>query len=176
MGKYIDGYTTGNLLIDDAIERKQLQVIEPTRVLPQEIAKVVYKEYNMEPEDIAKTKFYGYSIDLNGDGKEEQIVVLGGQMFSGTGGDSMVILQEGASEGTYEVMQDFTLIRLPLVVEKLKKGQEYSNIYLHASGGGAKSRDICLKYENGRYQTVNEASEVTDYAKLKEEEAFILVE
>lgn len=176
MGRNMDSYATGNYFIDEAIARKQVSVVEATRILPQEIAEVVYKAYNLTPEEISKTKFYGYSIDLNGDGKEEQIVVLSGPTVSGTGGDSMLILEEGAKPDSYKVMQRFTLMRLPIVIGKLKPNQEYADIYVHVSGGGAKPADVCLKYVNGRYQTVNEAEEIKDYASLKDEEAIMLVE
>lgn len=175
MGNLVEDYTTGNPFVDEAIENKQVKVIKATKVLPKEIGEAIYDHYNLEPEEIVKTRFYGYSVDLDNDGHDEEIVVMNGPIFSGTGGDSMVILKEGKAENSYEIMQEFTLVRLPIAIADLEKGQKFSDIIMTTGGGGAKSKTIRLKYIDGRYQTVNEAKELKDIKELKDKEALLLV-
>lgn len=110
---------------------KKISAVEPSPAV--KIAADNY--FKMTEEESETTRYYSYDVDLNGDGIDEVLLVMVGRYTSGSGGDSMLILEpcgtikdgaENAVAGSrslgntdknqYRVQQDFTLIRLPLVI------------------------------------------------------------
>lgn len=72
--------------------------------------------------------------DLNGDGKDEVFVYLLGSIFCGTGGCNMLLFTE--DKGRYTLINDFSLVRLPVFVMP-EKTKGWHNVAWEQSGGGA---------------------------------------
>lgn len=87
-------------------------------------------------------------MDLNGDGTDEVFVFLFGRDFSGTGGNTAVILQQCKDE--YEVIQKFTLVRNPIIISD-NKTNDWNDIIMKVSGGGIPTSYNILKYDGKQY-------------------------
>lgn len=147
--------------------------------------------FKMTAEDSEKTRYYSYDVDLNGDGIDEVMLVMAGMYTSGSGGDSMLILEPCAADNKteYRVRQDFTLIRLPLAIadvvemqpdakkKSVKPHNSYKDIYLRAGGGGAPYRFVKLSADaKGMYCGVNDAEEISEEQMKKIKIKYYLTE
>lgn len=85
-------------------------------------------------------KFQYFSVDLNGDGKDEYFVNFMTSYFCGTGGCSVVLLDHEAG-----VITNFTVMDNPIYVENAKTNG-WKNILVRDRGELKE-----LKYVNGKY-------------------------
>lgn len=126
--------------------------------------KFAINEY-MKFDDEAKkaTRYYYNTVDLNGDGANEIIAVLVGTETSGTGGSTALILEQG--EASWLVKQKLTLVNPPIIVSE-NKTNDYRDLIVYRSGGGADEAYVALTYEDGEYVSVNDAKAVEDMSKI----------
>jgi hypothetical protein len=85
-------------------------------------------------------KFQYFSVDLNGDGKDEYFVNFMTSYFCGTGGCSVVLLDHESN-----VITNFSVMDNPIYAENVKTNG-WKNILVRNRG-----ELKVLKYENGKY-------------------------
>lgn len=85
-------------------------------------------------------KYQYYSIDMNGDGKDEYFVNFLSPYFCGSGGCTMLLLDHEAN-----VITKFTVMQTPVYVEQGEEG-EWRDILVFSEGELKE-----LKYNNGKY-------------------------
>lgn len=86
-------------------------------------------------------KFQAEEIDLNNDGKKEVFIKLSSTYFCGTGGCTILLLDDELN-----LITKFTVADTPIYVKK--SSGNYADLYLRSAG---KWRE--LTYENGSYPT-----------------------
>ncbi|MGB4769929.1 MAG: hypothetical protein WBP58_00625 [Chitinophagaceae bacterium] len=85
-------------------------------------------------EDADGRKFMYVSVDLNDDGKNEYIIGLIGPSFCGSGGCTMLVLNNAFKQTSAFTVVDYPIyIGAPGTKEVTKK---YSNIYAYSKGKG----------------------------------------
>lgn len=99
---------------------------------------------NEEPE----FKYLYNKVDLNGDGKDEVFVLLLGTYFTGSGGSTAIILQEGADG--YELVSRHTLINAPIIVSD-NKTNGWNDLIVMVSGGGYPATFNKLVFDGKEY-------------------------
>lgn len=87
--------------------------------------------------------------DLNDDNKDEVIVYLWGDDFSGTAGGTMIIFQS-LDEG-YEFISKTTAMNMPIIIST-DVTNSFNDLIVTVSGGGInEAYNVVLKFENGTY-------------------------
>ncbi len=88
-------------------------------------------------------------IDLNGDGRQDALVLLENPMyFCGTGGCTMLVFK-GTQSG-FEFVSRSTLIRGPVLVSDTKT-HGWRDLIVEVSGGGIAAKQVALKYTGSEY-------------------------
>lgn len=102
---------------------------------PEETAKIQkFLAAKYPKEDADGRKFMYASVDLNDDGKNEYIVGLVGPSFCGSGGCTMLVLNNAFKQTTAVTVVDYPIyIGFPGSKEVTKK---YSNLYVYSKGKG----------------------------------------
>ncbi|WP_445925147.1 hypothetical protein, partial [Leptodesmis sp.] len=90
--------------------------VELQPAVQQAIASYI-KQQGAPPED--SDRFFADTIDLNGDGTRDAIVVLSTSYWCGTGGCTMLVL-EGQKDKTFRLVSESTLVRPPVTVSDSK--------------------------------------------------------
>lgn len=140
---------TRNIQIKDSyeIDFSNVEFIKSEICPDPKIAEIVYNYFYKENEELNGKYLYNY-IDLNGDGKDEAFVFLFGPDFSGTGGNTGLILQENDCE--YSIIQKFTLVRNPIIISD-DKTNDWNDIIMKVSGGGIPTSYNILKHDGKQY-------------------------
>lgn len=99
-----------------------------------------YLKSDMEMLSEIDRKFQYYSVDLNGDGKDEYFVNFLSPYFCGTGGCTVLLLDHESN-----VITKFTVMNNPIYVEQAKNNG-WSDILVFSEGELKE-----MKYENGKY-------------------------
>lgn len=105
-----------------------------------------------QDEDEDLVYFYN-NIDLNGDNKEEAFVYLIGNLVSGSGGSTALIIDRE----NYDVISEFTLVRNPIIISE-SKTNGWNDIIMQVSGGGSKTGFVEMKF-NGEHYPSNPSTE-----------------
>ncbi len=115
-----------------------------------------YLNYN------GKLVYYYNNIDLNGDNKDEIFVYLLGQLVSGSGGTTSLII-EGEN---YEVISEFTLVQNPIIISK-DKTNGWNDIIMQVTDG-AQSSYVKLEFDGVKYPSnPSIATELDEYEVIK---------
>lgn len=88
------------------------------------------------------------ATDLDGDGRDEVLVVLMGSMFCGTGGCTLQIYR--ITPRGYGLVNDFPISRLPVVVSDARSNG-WRDLWRLETGGGAPSSYVRHAYNGKRY-------------------------
>lgn len=105
---------------------------------------VDYLEYNKDEDD---SLVYHYNnIDLNGDGKKEAFVFLIGDYVSGSGGSVALLIDREK----LEVISDFTLVRVPVVISE-EETNGYKDIIMQVSDASLESSYVIMQYDGQGY-------------------------
>jgi hypothetical protein len=105
------------------------------------------KQQGAPPE--ASDRFYADSIDLNGDGTQDAVVILSTSYWCGTGGCTMLIL-EGQKDKTFRLVSESSLVRPPVTVSD-SKTNGWRDLILTVSGGGMPAKTVALKFDGKKY-------------------------
>lgn len=103
------------------------------------------KPQGMNPED---QKVLAETIDLNGDGTLDAIVVLIGSYWCGSGGCTMKVFH--GHDRHFHPVSTSTLIRTPITVSD-RKTNGWRDLIVEVSGGGIKPKKVALKYDGKKY-------------------------
>jgi hypothetical protein len=133
---------------------------EKNKALEEDIIKVL----KLDDDAAQKTRYYYNYIDLNGDGVKEVFVQLVGPSTSGTGGDTGLILKQ--KNNSFELVQKFTLIRNPIIVSS-GKTNEWNDLILEVSGGGAKAHRVQLKFDGTKYPNLGDGLEMDENTNVE---------
>jgi hypothetical protein len=88
-------------------------------------------------------------LDLNGDGRQDALVLLENPLyFCGTGGCTMLVFK-GTSSG-FEFVSSSSLIRGPLLVSETKT-HGWRDLIVEVSGGGMAAKQVALKFTGSKY-------------------------
>lgn len=105
------------------------------------------KDYYADDELASYPYLYQY-IDLNNDGTNEAVVLLGGINFAGSGGQTMLVMKFENKE--WSTFSRSTLANQPIIIsDSMTNG--YKDIVLYVSGGGAEGNYHTLKYDGTSY-------------------------
>lgn len=120
------------------------------------IEDVIVKALQIPADAQSRTTYYYQAADLDGDGAEDVLAVVAGPYTSGTGGHTMFWLAPD-KKGNWQIRQQWTLVRLPLIItDDWVHG--HKGLIVRRSGGGADPAWVFLSYGDGRYTTVNEGT------------------
>lgn len=103
-----------------------------------------YLEYNKDED--GKLVYYYNKVDLNGDGKCEIFVYLVGEIVSGTGGSTALII----NQENYEVISKFTLVQNPIIISK-EKTNGWNDIIMQVFGGGSEFSYVKMEFDGEKY-------------------------
>lgn len=109
-----------------------------------------HPDYTMETVEIMAQKaryLYG-RFDLDDDGRKEVMVYLLGRYFCGTGGCTLLILQQ--SDSGWRLVNSFPTSRVPVVVRHARSNGWRDLVRLTA-GGGADPAGHLLQFDGERY-------------------------
>jgi len=87
-------------------------------------------------------------VDLNGDGRQDALVLLQNPYWCGTGGCTMLVFK-GTKSG-FEFVSRSSLIRSPVLVSETKT-HGWRDFIVEVSGSGATPRRVALKYTGSKY-------------------------
>lgn len=107
-----------------------------------------YTKQQGAPPD-ASNRFFADTIDLNGDGTRDAIVVLSTSYWCGTGGCTMLVL-EGQKDNTFRLVSESSLVRPPITVSDTKTNG-WRDLILTVSGGGMPAKTVVLKFDGKKY-------------------------
>ena len=94
-------------------------------------------------------RYVYFYADLNDDQKDEVIVYLWGDDFSGTEGGTMLIFQS-IDEG-YEFISKTTAMNIPIIIST-EVTNSFNDLIVTVGGGGInEAYNVVLKFENGTY-------------------------
>ena len=128
------------------------QKLAQTEHLP-ELAAVIGEAYGIPEEEWSGTRYYYDTVDLNDDGTDEILAVAVGMYTSGSGGDSAVLVQPAAG---MSVKQQFTLVRMPILVSDQTTNGAHDLIFLRG-GGGSEPALVRLTCTDGVYSNPADA-------------------
>lgn len=110
----------------------------------EKLEKVIMNNDNIK-DDVNDRYIYFYE-DLNDDKKDEIIVFLWGDNYSGTGGGTLMIFNN-----KYNLISKTTVVNMPIIISK-NKTNGYRDIIVKVEGGGVyKEFYSVLQYENNKY-------------------------
>jgi putative lipoprotein len=87
-------------------------------------------------------------IDLNGDGRQDALVLLENPFFCGTGGCTMLVFK--GTESGFEFVSRSTLIRGPVLVGETRT-HGWRDLIVEVSGGGIAPKQVALKYTGSKF-------------------------
>jgi hypothetical protein len=88
-------------------------------------------------------------IDLNGDGRQDALVLLENPLyFCGSGGCTMLVFK-GTPSG-FEFVSSSSLMRGPLLVSEATT-QGWRDLIVEVSGGGIAPKQVAMKFTGGKY-------------------------
>lgn len=88
-------------------------------------------------------------IDLNGDGRQDALVLLENPVYwCGTGGCTMLVFK-GTKSG-FKFVSRSSLIRGPVLVSE-SKTHGWRDLIVEVSGGGIAPKQVALKYTGSKY-------------------------
>lgn len=143
------------------LENEKIAAVLSEKEKNPELEKVLKEKYDLDENAAKETRYYYNYVDLNGDGTNEIFVEVVGPFISRSGEDSAVIYKE--INGTLEEIDDFSLIRNPVIISD-EKTNGWNNIIVEYSGSDAEKKYVVLKYDGDDYSDVNE-SEIIDSIK-----------
>lgn len=94
-------------------------------------------------------RYFADTIDLNGDGIQDGVVVFSSSYWCGTGGCTMLIF-EGQQDKTFRLVSETTLVRPPVTVSETKTNG-WRDLMLTVSGGGGPAKPVALKFDGKKY-------------------------
>lgn len=115
-----------------------------SNVEDKELEELIKDTIKYRPE-YGEVRYLYNKIDLNDDGKEETIVYLIGGYVSGSGGTTVLLLDENM-----KLKQEFTLMNNPILISN-EKTKGFKNIIVPVYGGGEKFHFAELKYDGESY-------------------------
>ena len=136
--------------------------LSQTEHLP-ELAAVIAETYDIPEDAWENTRYYYDYVDLNEDGVDEIFAVVMGMYTSGSGGDSALILHPAAG---MTVSQQFTLVRMPILVSDEMTNGAHDLIFLR-SGGGSEPAYVRLTCTDGIYSNPSDAEVLEDIDDIK---------
>ena len=122
-----------------------------------ELEKALIDEFDLTDEQAKETRYYYNYVDLNGDGKNEIFAEVVGPYTSGSGGDSAAIFKD--NNGILEEIDDFTLVRNPVIISS-NKTNGWNDIICESSGEGTTKKYVVLKYDGEDYSDVDESETI----------------
>ncbi len=87
-------------------------------------------------------------IDLNGDSREDALVLLENPYFCGTGGCTLLVFKD--TKRGFQFVSRSTLIRPPIMVSETKTNG-WRDLVVQVGGGGAAPKKVALKFSGRRY-------------------------
>lgn len=84
--------------------------------------------------------------DLDGDGREDAVVLMLGRDYCGTGGCTLLIFR-GAEDGHYVFLSATTLVREPVRVSLRERRHGWASLIVHERDRG----EVLLRFEGRRY-------------------------
>jgi putative lipoprotein len=87
-------------------------------------------------------------VDLNGDGREDALILLQSPYWCGSGGCTMLVFK-GTKSG-FQFVSRSTLIRAPVLVSN-SKTRGWRDLVVEVSGGGAPLKRVALKFDGRKY-------------------------
>jgi hypothetical protein len=87
-------------------------------------------------------------IDLNGDGRQDALVLMQNSYWCGSGGCTMLVFK-GTKSG-FKFVSSSTLIRGPVLVSATKT-HGWRDLIVEVSGGGMAAKQVALKYTGKKY-------------------------
>ena len=105
------------------------------------------KQQGAPPE--ASERFFADTIDLNGDGTQDAVVVLSTSYWCGTGGCTMLIL-EGQKDKSFRLVSESSLVRPPVMVSDAKTNG-WQDLIITVSGGGMPAKTVAMKFDGKKY-------------------------
>ena len=136
--------------------------LSQTEHLP-ELAAVIAETYDIPEDAWENTRYYYDYVDLNEDGVDEIFAVVMGMYTSGSGGDSALIVHPAAG---MTVSQQFTLVRMPILVSDEMTNGAHDLIFLR-SGGGSEPAYVRLTCTDGIYSNPSDAEVLEDIDDIK---------
>lgn len=101
---------------------------------------------------VAATSYRSHLADLNGDGRQDALVLMLGRAWGGTGGQTMFIFKGGA-EG-FQFVSRMTCVSLPMpgsVCVTNERSEGWRDLAIRVSGGGAKAKFVRMCFDGQRY-------------------------
>lgn len=142
----------------------KVEYVKSEETSNKDLEQAIKKVLNATDEDYKKTRYYYNYVDLNNDNNPEVFVQLVGPYTSGTGGDTGMIFTQ--TDGQYELFQQFTLIRNPIIISN-SKTNGWHDLIMEAYGGGAEYKYNHLKFNGQQYPNPSSAEKLTDLTKIE---------
>lgn len=128
------------LMVGFNIKNKEVNNNKPNKKLE----KIIINNDNIKDDN--NDRYIYFQEDLNDDKKDEILVFLWGDNYSGTGGGTLMIFNN-----KYDLISRSTVVNLPIIISK-NKTNGYKDIMVKVEGGGVnKGFYSLLKYENKKY-------------------------
>lgn len=140
----------GASLTEDLMNQKVSVVKPETRPDPEleSILLDLIPDYQSSYSPEEPARYFYNRVDLNGDGKQEVIVIVYGGTVCGSGGCNAWVLTPAGE--TYQKVTEFTLAQMPIVVGNTKtKG--WNDLVFRVSGGGVIPAFHVLRFNGKKY-------------------------
>ncbi len=139
------------------VENEKIAAVLSEKEANADLEKALRAKYDLDENSAKQTRYYYNYVDLDGDGTNEIFAEVVGPFTSGSGGDSAIIYKY--INGNLEEVEDFSLIRNPVIISE-EKTNGWKDIIVESSGGGAEKRYVVLKYDGDEYSDVNESESI----------------
>lgn len=142
---------------------KEIKYINSESEKNVDLSQAIIKALNLSNDEAKKTRYYYNYIDLNDDNNREVFVQLVGPFTSGSGGDTGLIFLKNNSG--FEMLQQFTLVRNPIVISN-EKTNGWRDIIIKISGGGMKAHYVRMSFDGSKYPNPSAAEKLVSEANI----------
>ena len=140
------------------VENEKIAAVLSEKEANADLEKALRAKYDLDENSAKQTRYYYNYVDLDGDGTNEIFAEVVGPFTSRSGGDNAIIYKY--SNGILEEVEDFSLIRNPVIISE-EKTNGWKDIIVESSGGGSEKKYVVLKYDGDEYSDVNESESIS---------------
>lgn len=140
------------------VENEKIAAVLSEKEANPDLEKALRAKYDLDENSAKQTRYYYNYVDLDGDGTNEIFAEVVGPFTSRSGGDNAIIYKY--SNGILEEVEDFSLIRNPVIISE-EKTNGWKDIIVESSGGGSEKKYVVLKYDGDEYSDVNESESIS---------------
>lgn len=114
-----------------------------------ELADFLISYFEIPEEYLADSRYYYNYVDLNEDGTEEILALVVGDYTTGSGGDTVLLLEKEAE--SFSVSDAFYMVRTPVIVSDNMTNGKHDLIFPVYGGGNDIGYSICHYSKAGTY-------------------------